>query len=115
MKIVRKFHRTVKPKWLFLIEDNATCHTKLASKTQVSQWFHLEMLPPQSPDLNPIENLWNHLKSRMPSRLMKKEQLVGLIKTEWEAMGQQFVRQFLRSMKRRCAAVIESRGGPTKY
>jgi transposase len=45
---------------LCLVLDNASWH-----KTMRPQWHHIEkvFLPAYSPDLNPIERLWQHLKS----------------------------------------------------
>lgn len=45
---------------LCLVLDNASWH-----KTMRLQWHHIEkvFLPAYSPDLNPIERLWQHLKS----------------------------------------------------
>lgn len=42
-----------------LVLDNASWH-----KTKSLQWYHIEpvYLPPYSPDFNPIERLWQHLK-----------------------------------------------------
>jgi transposase len=43
-----------------LVLDNASWH-----KSKSLQWHHIEpiYLPPYSPDFNPIERLWQHLKS----------------------------------------------------
>ena len=43
-----------------LILDNASWH-----KVKTINWHHLEPvdLPPESPNFNPIERLWQHLKS----------------------------------------------------
>jgi len=45
---------------VLLVLDNASWH-----KTKSLQWHHIEpvYLPPYSPDFNPIERLWQHLKS----------------------------------------------------
>ena len=45
---------------VILVLDNAGWH-----KTKSLQWHHIEpvYLPPYSPDFNPIERLWQHLKS----------------------------------------------------
>ena len=54
------------PWYSVIVLDNATFHSKkrlreLASKTNCDVIF----LPPYSPDLNPIENFWAWLKSRL--------------------------------------------------
>ena len=54
------------PKYSVIILDNATFHRKsrlhtLAEKAECEILF----LPPYSPDLNPIENFWAWLKSRL--------------------------------------------------
>lgn len=45
---------------VILVLDNASWH-----KSKSLQWHHIEpvYLPPYSPDFNPIERLWQHLKS----------------------------------------------------
>ena len=47
-------------KTIYLVLDNASWH-----KTKKLNWHHIEplYLPPYSPDFNPIERLWQHLKS----------------------------------------------------
>ena len=46
-------------KRVLLVLDNASWH-----KTKCLRWYHIEpvYLPPYSPDFNPIERLWQHLK-----------------------------------------------------
>lgn len=46
-------------KRVLLVLDNASWH-----KTKSLRWHHIEpvYLPPYSPDFNPIERLWQHLK-----------------------------------------------------
>lgn len=56
---------------IFLIVDNGTAHKSKKTKEFVeSQKDHLELfyLPPYSPELNPDELVWNHLKTHTTGR-----------------------------------------------
>lgn len=108
---------TAKPSFVFQ-QDNAPCHTAQAC----SSWFRrngIEVLdwPGNSPDLNPIENLWARLK-RLVSRTQpsNKRQLIESIIQSWHHVIQpQELQQLIYSMPRRCRAIIKARGYPTKY
>jgi hypothetical protein len=74
--------------------------------------------PPQSPALNPIEHLWAYLKRRLAA--YKKDptsmhQLWERIEEEWEDIPQSFCIELISSMPSRIAAVLEAKGGYTKY
>lgn len=73
--------------------------------------------PAYSPDLNPIENLWAHLKKRVARRSPKsKEQLKAFIQEEWENIPNEYdVKKLISSMKRRLQAVLDAKGFHTKY
>lgn len=74
--------------------------------------------PPQSPDLNPIENLWIYMDSKVksrPNRPTNKDALFTALKEEWSALDPSFLQNYVNSMPRRCQAVIEARGYWTKY
>ena len=59
-----------KGKRLLLVLDNASWH-----KTKRLRWYHIEpiYLPSYSPDFNPIERLWQHLKGHHLAGLVTKE------------------------------------------
>jgi transposase len=74
--------------------------------------------PPQSPDLNPIEHYWRHLKKQLKS----KKQVYSSISELWEAteeelaiVNKKMCRELIASMPRRVQAVIQAKGGYTKY
>ena len=49
-----------------LMQDNAPCHTANAVKAVLREkGVQLIELPPYSPDLNPIENIWNWVKRKL--------------------------------------------------
>jgi transposase len=58
-----------KGKRVVLVLDNASWH-----KSKSLRWHHIEakFLPPYSPDFNPIERLWQHLKSHYLAGFLTK-------------------------------------------
>ncbi len=98
-------------------QDGAKCHTAKYSM----DWFaasHISVLPwpSQSPDLNPIEHLWEIIKKKMDSTPVKnKEELKDLIFKTWNSITPDITANLVDSMRNRCQAVINSRGGVTKY
>ena len=72
--------------------------------------------PACSPDLNPIENLWAILKRRMSHRKCRNEdELWECVQEAWYDIPVEEVRSLIDSMQRRCRAVIEKKGYPSKY
>lgn len=76
--------------------------------------------PPYSPDLNPIENLWKTLKSRIWTRPNPPTTLPDLrvsIEEEWARLAVQpeIWRPLLDNISDRIREVKKSRGYPTKY
>ena len=82
----------------------------VASKTNVLPW------PSQSPDLNPIENLWVKLNDECKDRKCKnEEELFQVLKEAWEKLDGNYLKALVDSMPARIEAVIKSKGYPTKY
>lgn len=101
-------------------EDNATCHTGRLTKEFKSKMTIecLDSWPSQSPDLNPIENIWNALEKGLESRkeeILKKDNLKACIYEEWEKLDVSLLDNLVSSMPARCQAVIKARGGNSKY
>ena len=72
--------------------------------------------PSQSPDLNPIENLWTILDERVKERHpSNEEELFKTLAEAWKALPVDLLTKLADSMPRRCQAVIDSKGWPTKY
>ena len=70
-----------------------------------------------SPDLNPIQNLNTVLKDKVYERQpTNAKMLEQAIKEVWvREMTTQYCQSLLESMPKHLEAVIEAKGGPTKY
>ena len=72
--------------------------------------------PSQSPDLNPIEHLWEHLDRQISCRKpTNKHDLFKILKQEWEKIDNNVIVKLVDSMPCRCQTVINAKGFPTKY
>jgi transposase len=71
-----------------------------------------------SPDLNPIEHIWDMLGRRILAReppVQNIRQLEAALHREWQQLSQQDIRRLTGGMRRRVEAVIQARGGYTRY
>ncbi|EHK19109.1 uncharacterized protein TRIVIDRAFT_193599 [Trichoderma virens Gv29-8] len=75
--------------------------------------------PPYSPDLNPIENVWNWMKDwiqeNYPQETMGYDRLRVAVQEAWNAVPVEFLYNLLAIMPARCEAVIAANGLHTKY
>jgi len=100
-----------------LLQDNDPKHKSNLVRTWLfNNGISLLDFPPYSPDLNPIENLWNDLARRVEARPASTvEELQDAIAEEWERTSPAYLRKLARSMPQRCQAVIDAHGDHTKY
>ncbi|KAG1491846.1 hypothetical protein G6F46_010138 [Rhizopus delemar] len=87
-------------------EDGDSCHTGGYARwwKETHQIKGFGYWPAQSPDLSPIEHVWNALERRIErkrSPVKKLEQLKVALREEWERIDDEFAYRLVRSMKRR--------------
>lgn len=97
--------------------DNAPCHKAMrvgeylaTHNVRVLDW------PPQSPDLNPIEHLWEILFRKVQGlKPGNANELWDVLVSSWNDISPDVVQTLVESMPRRLAAVLKANGGHTKY
>jgi DDE superfamily endonuclease len=106
-------------------QDNASSHRSYETKTNLLI-RHIPTIPAPrySPDLNLIEHVWNWMKNwieehyweaRYQPDKIHLDQLRKIIQDAWDAVPDEYIQGLYDSWWRRCQAVIDARGGPTKY
>ena len=72
--------------------------------------------PANSPDLNPIENIWSLLKHRIGKHFpTTRDEVITAIQTEWSQLTASDISRACQSMRERCQAVIDANGGHTRW
>ncbi|GFX11329.1 transposable element Tcb1 transposase [Trichonephila clavipes] len=74
--------------------------------------------PARSPDLNPIENVWDALEKQVAGRNnppINKNTLIRALTEEWDKLPQQLLDNVVQSMVRRVECCITLHGGHIPY
>lgn len=102
----------------YLVQDQDRCHiSKKTMEFIKDKGVNTLNHPPNSPDLNPIENCWFIIKKRLSKRTDSyNEKIVKKMMTEeWEKIDESLLQRLVDSMVERIKKVIEVDGNITKY
>ncbi|KAJ1301775.1 hypothetical protein OPQ81_009004 [Rhizoctonia solani] len=101
------------------MHDNASTHkAKIVVKWLEDHGIKCLEWPANSPDLNPIENLWAELKRHLgeyeepPNGMLE---LWDRVQAVWNEFGQDYCQSLIESMPERMAMVLEKKGKPIPY
>lgn len=102
-----------------LVHDNARPHTAHIVNEYLDEVGIDRMIwPAKSPDMNPIEHVWDEMGRRIRSRNRVPDTLDTLgeaLIEEWNNIPQINISNLIRSMPRRIETLIRARGGNTRY
>ncbi|GFT90374.1 transposable element Tcb2 transposase [Trichonephila clavipes] len=115
---VRLFRGAMGLHFLFM-DDNAPCHRTVAAE-QLLESEDIERMdwPTRSPDLSPIEHVWDFLGRRLAARTLPPVTIRELhlaLQDEWAAMPQQLIDTLILSMGRQCETCLAVMGDHIPY
>ena len=105
-----------KGKWT-LQEDNDPKHrSALAQMWRKDNKVSRMDWPSQSPDMNPIENVWAILKANVASHEPKsKKSLIRWMRYEWKRLPRDYAIHLINSMDERVNTLIQCKGDNTRF
>ena len=113
-----KFYQLDTEKVIFQHDNDPKHKTKSVQNWLTTQDFQVLEWPAQSPDLNPIENLWSNLKRRLNQYESPPKGVLELwerIEVEWEKIDKDTCMKLVESMTKRMKAVIKAKGTWINY
>jgi transposase len=110
------FRTSPKSNWYLLQDRDPKHRSKIVSEWLERKNVNVLWNPPQSPDLNPIENVWKLLKDKVSEKQPKNiKRLEQAIHQCWGELDPVKIRNCVNSMPKRLQAVLDVEGEQTKY
>ena len=104
---------------LICIQDNAISHCAKVTQDYLNEQAIVVMdWRACSPDMNPIEHIWDQLKRATYSRMDRNSTLQNLriiVEHEWANIPQRKIAKLVHSMRKRCLQCIKSHCGYIPY
>lgn len=100
-----------------LQQDNAPCHkSRMITKCLAEIGVQTLDWPPQSPDLNVIENVWSYIKRYRSTDLTRtRDETITEITNAWNEISEEFLHSLVDSVPTRLQKVLNAKGGYTFY
>jgi transposase len=101
------------------MENDAPIHkAKIAAEWREAKGIKKMSWPAQSPDYNPIENLWSMMKKRVNTlcpHVRSPQAMKVVLESGWSEFTPETINKLIDYMPKRVKTVIKARGEPTKY
>jgi transposase len=119
VKFLKKFllpsMASLRSKYMF--QDKVTPHTsKMTTLYLKESRIQTVTLPGSSPDINPIENCFSFVKSKLEKEdTSNLPKLRSCIRSKWNKLDRKYLEKLCLSMPTRLRDVLKRKGGMTKY
>ena len=106
---------------LLFMQDNAPGHAAYKTRAEFAERdIPIILWPTFSPDLNPIETVWNKMKDWIGLHYLSKfasyDQLRQQVNEAWNVVvTPELLQDLISTMHQRCQDVIDAEGGHTKW
>lgn len=100
-----------------IIQDNASIHTSYLTKAFLKEHGVTSVyLPPNSPDIMPIENCFGRVKQKLETKDTRtKTKLKSEVTDVWKSQSLDYLHSLCSSMPRRLQEVIKQKGAMIGY
>ena len=101
-----------------VMEDNAPVYKNVCISVRLELGMRCHQHCPNSPDLNPIENIWEHIKHRIATEyrhITSVKEMKHVVICLWSDFGDHRWDHLIENMPSRIQAVIKAKGGSISY
>ena len=93
-------------------QDGAPCHrSNYTKQTLLSKVPYTIAWPSKSPDLSPIEKLWDYIKNKVRGIFFKTaDELFDRLANEWNAIPSELIENYYSSLRARCIVCARYNG-----
>nr|CAH7746438.1 unnamed protein product [Callosobruchus chinensis] len=116
--IVQPLRNEIGDQFIFMDDNTRVYRTRAVQQALENGNIARLEWPAMSPDMNPIEHVWDYVSRAFfnrnnPSR--STQELIVAATEEWDNIPQEVINNLIIGMHRRVDALIRSRGGKTMY
>ena len=102
--------------WILQEDNDPKQRSRLCTAWKTENGITTLDWPSQSPDANPIENVWSVLKRKLAGkRVFTLKQLSQKIRKIWQELPKDYAEKLVESMPKSCQAILDNDGDWTIY
>lgn len=102
----------------YVMEDNAPGHLGVSIPYRIKNRMRTFWWPPQSPDMNPLETVWNDMKrelGKVAHTFHTEAEIAAYATEQWNKVTKERLRALICTMPQRVKDLVAAKGGYTKW